>query len=640
MNFFERQAATRRQSVRLLWLFALAVVGIVVAVDLGALLAYGASAELFSASGAAGLLVFTSFATLAVIGAATLFRIASLRRGGAAVAAQFGATPVPENTTDTNLRRLRNVVEEIAIASGVAVPQVFVIEEEAAINAFAAGYSPNDAAIAVTRGALDKLNRDELQGVIAHEYSHILNGDMRLNIHLIGLLFGILVLALIGRKILVNSGGGRGKGVAGVILVAVALMVAGFLGQFFARMIKAGVSRQREYLADASAVQFTRQTQGLAGALKKIAGVPEGSKLANADTEEVAHMLFGDGVGYSALMATHPPLFERIKALEPNFRSDQLRDLSARWSMTPPNGLDEDEALGLSAATPPPLPAEKVAVTVTPPAVIAQVGRPQANDYRRAGAITEAIPEVLQRASRDHEEAVPLLFGLLHAPPGKVRDRQQVELHARQSKRMAQQALDYADRLDGLHPMLRLPLASLAFPVLRRRPRPELQQFLDTVYSLVHADGQVTLFEYCLGRLLHTQVLEALDPARAWVPGRKRLADVSASVITLLAALAKEGHDNPAAAQRAFNAGLLRIFPRLNAAYAPPTQGVAALEPVWPELDAVEPMGKELLIEGLVAAVSSDGRLAVAESELLRAICASLHCPLPPMLDTPESRLS
>jgi len=230
MNFFERQAATRRQSVRLLWLFALAVIGVVIGVDLGALVAFGASGEEFTTGSAIGLVVFSTLATLAVIGSATLFRIASLRRGGAAVAFQFGATPVPENTTDTNLRRLRNVVEEIAIASGVAVPQVFVIEEEAAINAFAAGYSPNDAAIAVTRGALDRLNRDELQGVIAHEFSHILNGDMRLNINLIGLLFGILVLALIGRKILANSGGGRGKGAGAVVLVAVAMMVAGFLG--------------------------------------------------------------------------------------------------------------------------------------------------------------------------------------------------------------------------------------------------------------------------------------------------------------------------------------------------------------------------------------------------------------------------
>ncbi|KFN43517.1 M48 family metallopeptidase [Arenimonas oryziterrae] len=642
MNFFERQDVARRQSKRLMVLFALAVLLIVGAVDLVLLVVLGLGREEDGGGGSllAGLVVSTVM-TLAVIGCATLFRIASLRKGGSAVASEFGGTPVPENTTDFNLRRLRNVVEEIAIASGVQVPQIYVLEDEAGINAFAAGYSPSDAAVAVTRGALTRLNRDELQGVIAHEFSHILNGDMRLNIRLMGLLFGILVLAIIGRKILENAGGrGRSKDAGAILGVALGLLVIGYLGQFCARWIKAGISRQREYLADASAVQFTRQSTGIAGALKKIAGLSEGSRLGSSEKEEVAHMLFGDGVGYSAMMATHPPLLERIKALEPNFRSDHLRDLSARWSAHPPIGLDEDTALGFNASTPPPLPGEQVEVTVTPPNVVAQVGAPQSDDYRRAGAINDAIPEVLQRAVRDHEEVMPLLFGLLHAPAGRVRDRQQYELTARQDKRIAQQSLDYADRLEGLHPLLRLPLASLAFPLLRRRPRSELQQFLDTVYALVHADGQVSLFEYCLGRLLHTQVLEALDPSRAWVPGRKRLADATAAVITLLTALAKAGHDNPADAQRAYNAGLLRVFPRVNAPYAPPTQGIDALESVWPVLDAIEPTGKELLLEGLVAAISSDGRVTVAEAELLRTICASLHCPLPPMLEQVESRLS
>jgi len=641
MNFFERQDLARRQSRRLTWLFVGAVLVIVAAVDLVLMIALGLGSEPGSGHSGMGVgLFFSTLLTLAIIGCASLFRIASLRQGGSSVAQQFGGTPVPENTTDFNLRRLRNVVEEIAIASGVPVPHIFVLEDEAGINAFAAGYAPSDAAIAVTRGALNRLNRDELQGVIAHEFSHVLNGDMRLNIRLIGLLFGILVLAIIGRKILENGGGrGRGRDAGAILGIGLGLLVIGFLGQFCARWIKAGISRQREYLADASAVQFTRQTGGIAGALKKIGGLSEGAKLANSGTEEVAHMLFGDGVGYSAMMATHPPLLERIKALEPGFRSDHLRDLSARWTMNPPVGLDEDTALGLAGA-PPSLPAEHVQISVTPPAVIAQVGAPQADDYRRAGAINEAIPEVLQNAVRDHEEVMPLLFGLLHAPAGKVRDRQQYELNARLGKRMSAQSLDYADRLEGLHPLLRLPLASLAFPMLRRRPRPELQQFIETVYALVHADGQVSLFEYCLGRLLHTQVLEALDPARAWVPGNKRLIDVTASVITLLTALAKEGHDNPADAQRAYNAGMARVYPRLNAPYAPPTQGITGLEAIWPLLDALEPTGKEVLLEGLVAAISSDGQVSVAEAELLRTICASLHCPLPPMLEQAESRLS
>jgi hypothetical protein len=362
--------------------------------------------------------------------------------------------------------------------------------------------------------------------------------------------------------------------------------------------------------------------------------------LAANDAEEFSHMLFGDGVGYSALMATHPPLLDRIRALEPSFRPEALDELKAHWSLQPPVGMDEDVALGFTASTPTVLPSMTRRIDITPPGVIAQVATPQADDYRRAGSIQDAIPDILDRAARHHEEAVVMLLGLMHAPAGPVRDKQQYELQVRMGARTAQQALDYADRLSDLNPMLRLPLASLAFPVLRRRPRPQLQQFMDTVYALAHADGEVDLFEYCLGRLLHTQVSEALDPSRAWIPGRKRLTDVTASVVALLALVAQAGHDNPADASRAFLAGLGRVFPRLNATYAPAPDRQAALEAAWPELDALEPLGKELLIEGLVAAISNDGKVTVAEAELLRTVCASLHCPLPPMLEQAEGKLA
>ena len=618
-------------------LFALAVFAIVAAVDLVVLVALGGSGE---GEISVGALIFASIVTLAIIGCASVFRTASLRTGGAAVAHQFGGTPVAEDTTDFNLRRLRNVVEEIAIASGVPVPQIFVLEEESGINAFAAGYAPSDAAITVTRGALNRLNRDELQGVIAHEFSHVLNGDMRLNIRLIGLLFGILVLAVIGQKILQHGRFSRSKDSGPLLAVALGLLVIGYIGLFFGRMIKAGVSRQREYLADASAVQFTRQTSGIAGALKKLAGLPEGSKLGNSDAEEVSHMLFGEGLRLSSMMATHPPLLERIQALDPSFKADALSELSAHWKLQPPNGMDEDVALGLAAPPVAALPDGRSHVTISPPGVIAQVGAPQSDDYRRASKINDSIPENLLTAARHQADVVPMLLGLLHAPPGSVREAQQYELKARADIRTAEQALDYADRMTDLNPMLRLPLASLAFPILRRRPRAELRQFMDTVYALAHADGEISLFEYCLSRLLRTQVSEALDPTRSWVPGNKRLDNVTAAVVALLAIVAHAGHENPADAPRAYLAGLGRIYPRLNAPYAPAKDMLAALDDLWPKLDALEPLGKELLIEGLVAAVSHDGQVTVAESELLRTICASLHVPLPPMLEPSESRLS
>ena len=308
MNFFEHQEAARRSSTRLVLLFTLAVAAIVGAVDV----------VVWLASGSVEAVVAASLLTGVVIGLGSLYRIASLRGGGAAVAAQLGGTWVPEDTRDPALRRLRNVVEEVAIASGVPVPRLFVLEQEAGINAFAAGYGTADAAIAVTRGALDRLNRDELQAVIAHEFSHILNGDMRLNIRLMGVLFGIMMLSLIGQRILLHAPSVRGRNsnasaVLAVMLAALVAIVIGSLGVFFGRLIQAAVSRQREYLADASAVQFTRQPAALAGALKKIAGLHAGARLEDrAGAGEVAHMLFAQGFHLAGWMATHPPLLERI----------------------------------------------------------------------------------------------------------------------------------------------------------------------------------------------------------------------------------------------------------------------------------------------------------------------------------------
>ena len=315
MNFFAYQAQARRQTRRMLVMFALAVIVIVAAIDVVLLAVVDRDGEGIGPGG----LVLASAAVLLVIGLGSLYRISTLRGGGAAVARQLGGTQVGADARNFAHRRLLNVVEEISIAAGVPMPDVFVLEQEAGINAFASGYAPTDAAITVTRGALEKLTREELQGVIGHEFSHVLNGDMRLNIRLVGIVFGIVVIATIGRKIAELAAHGRGKDAAGPALVGLALFVVGYVGVVLARMIKASVSRQREFLADASAVQFTRQTEGIAGALKKIGGLAEGSRLASGDKEEVAHMLFGDGVGYSALFATHPKIEQRIRRLDPAF---------------------------------------------------------------------------------------------------------------------------------------------------------------------------------------------------------------------------------------------------------------------------------------------------------------------------------
>ncbi|KAB8188542.1 M48 family metalloprotease [Lysobacter maris] len=625
MNFFEHQAAARRHSFRLIVLFGLAVLGIVLAVDLAVAVVAGPDP---------GPILLASVATLAVIGLGSLFRIASLGGGGEPVAQQLGGVPVPEDTQDLNLRRLRNVVEEIAIASGVPVPKIYVLEHEAAINAFAAGYTTSDAVIAVTRGALERLNRDELQGVIAHEFSHILNGDMRLNIRLIGVLFGIMMISLIGRKVLTHGHYAGRRGAVAVIAAALVAMAIGGIGLFFGRMIKAGVSRSRERLADASAVQFTRQTTGLAGALKKIGGLHDGSRLAaRGEAEEVSHMLFGDGVGLSGWFATHPSLVERIQALEPDFRPEQLEALSQRWVAAPPNGLEEDVQMGLAPAGPPPLPGAGGEQRIAPREVVDQVAHPGADDYLRADAIVAAMPEALREIARQRDRVVPLLLGLLMDTRPEIAGKQVEEISTRLGRVIAEQARHLRQTvLHDLHPMLRLPLAAMAFPVLRLRPRPELDGFLDAANAMVYADGQVSLFEYCLARLLAVQVRESLDPSRYLRMGRRKATGVRHEFATLLAVVAQAGHADEAAAKRAYLAGLNRVLPRDHLPYAPPASGVVALDEVWEPLDALDPLAKQVLIEAITDAIGHDGRVSVAEAELLRTICGVLHCPLPPML--------
>lgn len=626
MNFFERQARARRNSARLVVLFSLAVLGIVVMVDLVVLLVAGPQP---------GALLFATIATVGVIGLGSLFRISSLNSGGEPVARQLGGVPVAEDTRDPQLRRLRNVVEEMSIASGVPVPKIYVLEHEAGINAFAAGYSTSDAVVAVTRGALDRLNRDELQGVVAHEFSHILNGDMRLNIRLVGVLFGILMIGIIGRKVLLHGRGFRNSATLAIVGAALTAIVVGSLGMFFGRMIKAGVSRSREVLADASAVQFTRQTAGIAGALKKIGGLDAGSRLAHReDAEEVSHMLFGDGTGLRGLFATHPPLLKRIQALEPGFRPEHLSRLQQQWLNAPPDGLQEDVALGLVAPGAA-LPGSDHALSVTPPMIAAQVAHPHDDDYDRAHALVSAISEPLHDVATHREAAMPLVLALLLDERPVVRDRQRVEIVARLGAAVATEATHLREtHLLDLHPMLRLPLAAMAFPVLRRRPRPEISAFLDTVHAVVHADDQVSLFEYCLGRLLEVQLRETLDPGRHARFGRRKPGSVKQEFATLLAVVAHAGNPgDPAAAQRAYLAGMQRVLPRDHVPYAPPAGGVQALDAVWEPLDALDPLAKQVMVEAITDAVSHNGRVSVAESELLRTICGVLHCPLPPTLE-------
>lgn len=642
MNFFAHQAAARAKTRGMLWLFALAVLIIVAAINIVVLLVFGIAAKPGTGEQQALIptLVASSAITLTVIGLGSLFKTLSLRGGGGAVARSMGGTLVPEDPRDFHLKRLRNVVEEMSIASGVPVPEIYVLDRESGINAFAAGYSGSDAAIAVTRGALDRLSRDELQGVIAHEFSHILNGDMRLNLQLMGLIFGLLVLGLTGRKVLEHMRGGSRKEGQAILLIALAVMIFGYLGVFLGRVIKASISRQREYLADASAVQFTRLSHGLSGALMKIGAFQAGSKLSDGEGEEVAHMLFGDGVGYSSLTATHPPLIDRIKRIDPRFDPQLLAQLAATESRF--DGVDEQveppaaSALlaGFSStplAAAPARPRLTEHVQAAPPQqVVDDIANPGVDHVEYAVAIRQSLPAILTTAAHMRERAIDVVLALLVVQESDP-EAQLAEIGQRLGVARANGCMELLDVARGLHPAQRMPLVQLALPSLKRRPGSELDLLIATIDTLIHSDGHVEVFEYALARLVRQQLQESMQPGEPR-RGNAKLPQVRREALALLALLAEHGHRDTESARRAYLAGSAVLFPGDASAYAPPSNWIETLDHALPALDGLLPAGKEMLILALATTIGHDGQIAVVEAELLRLTCTLLHCPLPPIL--------
>lgn len=645
MNFFAHQAQARAKTRRMIWLFGFAVLAIVAAIDLVVLVAFGISldpTDTQAREAIAPALLATTLLTLAVVGLGSLFKTLSLRSGGGAVARAMGGTLVPEDPRDFHLKRLRNVIEEMSIASGVPVPEIYVLDRESGINAFAAGFSESDAAVAVTRGALDRLSRDELQGVIAHEFSHILNGDMRLNLRLMGLIFGLLVLGLTGRKVLehMRLGSSKRDGNA-LLLIALAVMIFGYLGVFLGRLIKAYISRQREFLADASAVQFTRLSHGLSGALMKIGAFQAGSKLTENDGEEVAHMLFGDGVGFSAWTATHPPLVERIRRIEPNFDPQMLMRLAAAEQTL--DGVDEDQdppaasALisGITGApgakTAPPNAATRPGMRApTPQSVVDQIANPAMAHVEYASAIRLAMPPIMTAAAHTRERALDVVLALLTA-----RDANSAGLLDQIGHRLGAARRKGSEELleiaRTIHPAQRLPLAQMALPALKRRPPSELKLVVDTIDELIRSDGRIDVFEYVLARLIRQQLIEAMEPGRP-PHGDGKLPAARGAAVALLAVLAVHGHADATLARRAFAAGAQVLFPGSAPAWPASSDWIAALDQALPQLNGLLPVAKETLILALATTVGHDGRVAIEEAELLRLACTLLHCPLPPIL--------
>jgi hypothetical protein len=449
---------------------------------------------------------------------------------------------------------------------------------------------------------------------------------MRLNIRLMGVLFGIMVLGLIGRMIL-RSGhhasiisSRRGRGAPVVLIIGLGLTVLGGIGVFVARAIKASISRQREFLADASAVQFTRQTDGLASALKKIGGYEEGSHLQAADPEEVSHMLFGSGSRLIGMFATHPPLTERIQALDPHFKASDYPVVDARTQHT----LTESAAVaGLHSGA-----------TDLPESIAETIGAPQTQHVAFAAQLRRSVPELLYDAAHSHELAYLLTIALIFDRSGRDLDRQLSLAEERLGTKRVQLVRQYYDEISSIGPEYRLPLMEIAFPALKRRPIPQLSYLIDLAKRLIDVDGEIDLYEYCFYRILISNLGQAIDPSSRQKHRRSIREPVRRAAIDLLQIIARHGHEDPGEAKRAFEAGAAS-FGDWGSKFGfddKPGTSVALLDQSLEMLLALNGDGKHMLLEAITAVVMSDKTLSVTESELIRAICASLDCPLPPIL--------
>ena len=544
MDFFERQRQAKKKTGVLVFLFCVAVllISLLNFLIIAAVIPFMGEDRKregfdFSTLQDPSLAALVVLGTFVVIFLAGLYRKSQLSGGGSSIASMMGGRLVNMASTDPDEQKLMNVVEEMAIASSVPMPEVYVMDGEKGINAFAAGYTVDDAVIGVTDGCMRRLQRDELQGVIAHEFSHILNQDMRLNFRLIAVVFGLLVLAQLGRlmmRIGFHSSGNRssrsrneGGGAALIGIAGLGIMASGGLGILMGNLIKSAVSRQREYLADSSAVQFTRNPEGLSGALKKIGALSGGSRLITPHADEASHMFFGNGMRESwfSITSTHPPLLERIQLLEPSFdgdfsevKFDERRSPAAKAKASKQQPLPGITIPGMGDAFGQALPpvvmglaaAGQAQVEVASAGTIADsIGNPTPQHVDFAAALLKSLPEAVREAARDTHDACALVFALLLDPKdGPVQKKQLGQVEDLFGEQMAKATLKLSGEVAKLDPRAKLPVANLAIGALRRMAREQFDSFTHLLETLAAADEQLDLFEFSLSKL----VIRPLEP--------------------------------------------------------------------------------------------------------------------------------
>ncbi|MEX0684577.1 MAG: M48 family metallopeptidase [Balneolales bacterium] len=651
MDFFESQDRARKQTRRLVLLYLVAVALIIVTVYIVVAFIFldavdQANETLVQRLWNMELFFSVAIITLIVIISGTLFRVLQLRGGGASVAEMMGARRVNPSTTDANERRLVNVIEEMSIASGIAVPDIFIMDEEDSINAFAAGYSTNDAAVAVTRGTLEILYRDELQGVIAHEFSHIFNGDMRLNIRLIGILNGILLLHLLGFMLLRggiygsmgrrrSSSNNKGGGAAAILALAIGLIVIGYIGMIFGRMIQSAVSRQREFLADAAAVQYTRNPQGLAGALTKISHAANGSKVKDAHAMELSHMFFASGFrsALDSLFATHPPIEKRLQAIDPNFKfkkqykeeqstspqkSRQMAE-SSKGTKQEGSPLGQDFYSGSAASN---------HAFITPELLLGTIGVLSEQNLNRAATIIREIPDHMINAAHEPIDAEALIYYLLISNDQNIKTKQFEYLESKVDKPIVDKLRTFYKHVDSIRADWNLPLIDLSIPALRNLSLEQYSEFKANIHQLIHVDEKVTLFEFALDKVLfrHLDVhyFNHNEPEIRY----HNLKPLATELSIILSALAHAGDKDSKKAFQAAWYTIEKVSPKLTLI----DEDSLSFSKIDNSLDKLaESAGpvKKYFLHAALACITSDDQVAVEELELLRAIADTIDVPLP-----------
>ncbi|MDR1648590.1 MAG: M48 family metallopeptidase [Zoogloeaceae bacterium] len=626
MDFFGEQARAQKKTRWLVFGFVLVVIILTVAIYLAVTLIFGMTGGgtqaiiqpenrqpgfFHGAFWDASRFFTTLFVVGGVIGLASLYKIREISRmGGALIAIELGGRPVLRETRDALELQLVNVIDEMSIAAGIPAPKAFVLDEEAGLNAFAAGMTTNNSVIAVTRGLLDHLDRDQLQGVIGHEISHIVNGDTRLNLRIIGVLHGIFFLTTCGR--FMTKARGRNSG--GAIPLGVLLMIIGSVGLFFGKLIQASISRAREYLADASAVQFTRNPDGLARALRQL--MVSGSQIQHPRSEAASHLFFGASgrrvFSLFPLFATHPPLEERIVRVDKNFKGT----LSKRQPAIKPRATAPDAKLSGMA-----LPDAKLAGV----SFMNGIGAFGSAQLAAAQTLLAGIPEPLAEAAHLPDDAQAIVYALLLSRDAKVQKQQLEDLRHSHFPEQVAETLRHAQWLAQQGAQYRLPLLDLALPALRELSPEAQSRFLQSVDTLIWADGRLSIAEFTVRRILKS-VLEPDSKIRPPL----RMERLKPDITHILALLAYAGNADQAAAAAAFHhaAALAPIdgpweFPDKKAVR--PNVVDAALE----HLAHTAPHFRKNLLAACVAVTEHDGKITVAEFELLRALAQSLDCPAP-----------